>query len=84
MAPNVARKPKARKSTGGKRKANGGKNLKAALKEANDKLSKQILSDDPNTQWEIDEIGPIHLNWGKKKTKKTNGQLVKKYYSKLN
>ena len=74
----VSRVAKAKKSAGGKRK-NGGKNMKAILKQTN----KKILSQDPNHQWEIDTIGPIHLAWGKKKSKKANGQLVKKYYSKL-
>ena len=59
--------PKARK-----RKLNGGKKRKTSLKEANEE-----------DEWEIDEIGPLHLSWGIKKTKKTNGEIVNKYYSKL-
>ena len=39
--------------------------MKAILKQTN----KKILSQDPNHQWEIDTIGPIHLAWGKKKSK---------------
>merc|ERR1712131_123105 len=35
---------------------------------------------DATAMYEIDKIGPIHLQWGKKNTKNEKGKMVKKWY----
>merc|ERR1711979_110136 len=63
---------KAKKSTHQKQKA---------VKQIRGKVLKSIRTD-PNQEWEIDELGPMYLVWGKKKVRSDKGKTVKKYYVK--
>lgn len=58
---------KARKSTHSKGKTTG-------------KTRGKILRDDTSQEWEIEDIGPIYLLWGKKKVRSEKGKTIKKYY----
>merc|ERR1711980_19313 len=35
---------------------------------------------DASAMYEIDKIGPVHLQWGKKREKNEKGKMVKKWY----
>merc|ERR1712176_697218 len=47
-------------------------------------MGKTVIDIDPNKRYEISEIGPIHLSWGKKRTKNSKGKIVKEFYIKKN
>jgi hypothetical protein len=68
--------PKARKSTHGKGKVS--KTIRSA--------GKKILTparEGANKEWEIDELGPVYLMWGKKKVRHDKTKKpMKKYYVK--
>jgi len=63
---------KARKSTHQKGKA---------VKQIRGKVLKTTRTD-PNQEWEIAELGPLYLVWGKKKVRSDKGKTIKKYYVK--
>jgi len=72
---------KARKSTHSKGK--GSKAPPQRGKVLPTDISKSIRRENPNQQWEIDEIGPVYLLWGKKRVKSVKtGKPIKKYYIK--
>ena len=37
----------------------------------------KVLEEDPEKEWEVDEIGPIYLKWGFKRTKTRRGKVIK-------
>jgi len=63
----VSKVAKARKSTHSKGKSTG-------------KTRGKIIRDDPNKEFEIEEVGPLYILWGKKKVRTEKGKTVKKYY----
>jgi len=65
---------KAKKSTHSRGKAS--KNLRTG------KSLTIRKEEDPNAEWEIDELGPVYLMWGKKRAKSDKGKPIKKYYIK--
>merc|ERR1712242_300055 len=69
---------KAKKSTHSKGK--GTKVLRTAGKQP-PSIAKTVR-ENPHQQWEIDEIGPIYLLWGKKRIKTKTGKPTKQYYIK--
>lgn len=58
---------KARKSTHKATKATG-------------KSRGKVLREEPDKEYDVAEIGPIYLLWGKKRVKNDRGKTVKKYY----
>jgi hypothetical protein len=46
--------------------------------------SNDVVKIDPKKQYEIAEVGPIYLSWGKKRVKNSKGRFVKEYYLKKN
>merc|ERR1712096_407472 len=43
---------------------------------------KKVVEIDETKHYEISEVGPIYLEWGKKRTKNAKGKLVKEHYIK--
>lgn len=64
---------KAKKSTHQKGKA---------IKSIRGKVLKPSKGHDPNQEWEIAELGPLYLVWGKKKVRSDKGKAIKRYYVK--
>ena len=58
---------KARKSTHKASKATG-------------KSRGKVLREEPDKEYDIAEMGPIYLLWGKKRVRNERGKTVKKYY----
>jgi len=70
---------KAKKSTHGKKASS-----KALAKRRSSKapVQKKRVEIDETKHYDIAEIGPVYLEWGKKKTKNAKGKIVKEYYLK--
>lgn len=66
---------KARKST--HKKGTGSKTIRG-------KVLRKDPSSDPNKEWEVEEMGPVYLLWGKKKVRSAKGKTIKKYYVRKN
>merc|ERR1711990_1235417 len=62
---------KARKSTHQKKQ----RTTKAGTKNA-------VVEIDPKKKYEVAEVGPLYLSWGKKKVKNSKGKFVKQFYLK--
>jgi len=65
---------KARKST--HKKGTGTKTIRGKVLRA--------ANNDPDKEWEIEEMGPVYLLWGKKKVRTEKGKTIKKYYVRKN
>merc|ERR1712241_47470 len=44
------------------------------------KVLRKDPNSDPNKEWDVEEMGPGYLLWGKKKVRTEKGKTVKKYY----
>ena len=69
----------ARKSTH-KKKSIGKKSKAISRSKANKDDDRVVIDIDPEKKYVIEQIGPVHLAWGKRKKVNDRGKLVKEYY----
>jgi len=70
---------KAKKSTHGKKASTKALSKRRSAKPP---ASKKRVEIDETKHYEVAQIGPVYLEWGKKKTKNAKGKIVKEYYLK--
>jgi len=70
---------KARKST---HKKKASTNALARRRSAKPAAPKKRVEIDETKHYEVAEIGPVYIEWGKKKIKNAKGKIVKEYYLK--
>lgn len=71
---------KAKKSTHGKKASN--KILAKRRSVGSTQAKKKVVEINETKHYDVAQIGPVYLEWGKKKTKNDKGKIIREYYLK--